>query len=347
MKIAVYAISKNEEKFVERFCESAKDADVILIADTGSTDSTVEKAKKCGAIVHNITISPWRFDAARQTALALLPADVDVCISLDLDETLNPGWREEIEKHWTGDTNRLQHMFDNNDELVFAVSRVHARHGFSWKYPCHEYVIADPRTTEHLAVSTQILMTHNPDRDKSRGQYLPMLEMAIKENPTCARSQFYYARELLYYQRWQDCIDAFKKYLEMDGAFWHVERSYAYRVIGSCEEMLGNDGTKWFYMSLGEDPHAREPWMELSLKHYKKLEWPLCYINAKRALEQKDRYAWHTTDPKSWGWAPYDMVAVAAYHLGLKEEAISNGEIALQFEPTNERLIQNLDFYRK
>ncbi len=42
MKIAVYAISKNEEQFVQRFCDSAQDADLILIADTGSTDKTVE-----------------------------------------------------------------------------------------------------------------------------------------------------------------------------------------------------------------------------------------------------------------------------------------------------------------
>ena len=46
MKIAVYAISKNEEQFVERFCESARQADIILIADTGSTDNTVEKARE-------------------------------------------------------------------------------------------------------------------------------------------------------------------------------------------------------------------------------------------------------------------------------------------------------------
>ena len=38
LKIAVYAISKNEEQFVKRFCVSAKDADLILIADTGSED---------------------------------------------------------------------------------------------------------------------------------------------------------------------------------------------------------------------------------------------------------------------------------------------------------------------
>ena len=30
LKIAVYAISKNEEMFVKRFCDSAKDADIIL-----------------------------------------------------------------------------------------------------------------------------------------------------------------------------------------------------------------------------------------------------------------------------------------------------------------------------
>ena len=347
LKIAVYGISKNESKFVERFCESAKLADHILIADTGSEDDTVEKARKCGAVVHEISVSPWRFDAARQTALALLPNDIDVCVSLDLDEVLNEGWREEIEKMWTGNTNRLQHMFDNNDGLVFAVSRIHGRHGFSWKYPCHEYIIVDPRVEEHLGVSVFNMMTHMPDSNKSRGLYLPMLEMAIKENPSCSRSQFYYARELLFYKRYSDCIDAFEKYLKMPGAFWHVERSYAYRVIGSCYEMLGKDGTPWFYKSLGEDPCAREPWMELSLRHYKKLEWPLCYLNAKRAIEQKERYAWHTADPKCWGWAPHDLIAVAAHHLGLKEEAIKHGAIALEYEPDNERLATNLAFYKE
>ncbi|MEI2419703.1 hypothetical protein V6O07_05470, partial [Arthrospira platensis SPKY2] len=100
MKICVYAISKNEEQFVKQFCESAKDADLILIADTGSIDGTVEQARACGAVVHEICITPWRFDKARDAALALIPRDIDVCISLDLDERLEPGWREEIGRVW-------------------------------------------------------------------------------------------------------------------------------------------------------------------------------------------------------------------------------------------------------
>ena len=56
MKIAIAAISKNEAQFVKRFCDSATDADLISICDTGSTDDTVKIAKECGADVHEICI---------------------------------------------------------------------------------------------------------------------------------------------------------------------------------------------------------------------------------------------------------------------------------------------------
>ncbi len=41
MKIAVYSIALNEEKFIQRWYESAKDADYLIIADTGSTEKTI------------------------------------------------------------------------------------------------------------------------------------------------------------------------------------------------------------------------------------------------------------------------------------------------------------------
>jgi glycosyltransferase involved in cell wall biosynthesis len=138
MKIAVYAISKNESEFVKRFCESAKDADLILIADTGSTDGTAALAKECGATVYDICISPWRFDKARDAALALVPRDIDVCISLDLDEVLEAGWREEIKRVWVEDTTRMRYKFDWSMGIVFFSEKIHARHGYHWHHPCHE-----------------------------------------------------------------------------------------------------------------------------------------------------------------------------------------------------------------
>ena len=83
-KVAVYTIALNEDKHVKRWFESAKEADVLLIADTGSKDKTAFLAKSLGISVFSIAVDPWRFDIARNAALALIPGDVDMCISMDM-----------------------------------------------------------------------------------------------------------------------------------------------------------------------------------------------------------------------------------------------------------------------
>ena len=95
MKIYIYAIAKNEEKFAKRFMDSVKDADKVIVCDTGSTDNTINILKENGAEVHEIQVSPFRFDLARNMAL-LQCQDADVVIALDLDEVMCEGWREHI-----------------------------------------------------------------------------------------------------------------------------------------------------------------------------------------------------------------------------------------------------------
>ena len=36
--------------------------------------------------------------------MALIPADVDVCLTMDMDEFLAPGWRPKLEAVWTPET---------------------------------------------------------------------------------------------------------------------------------------------------------------------------------------------------------------------------------------------------
>ena len=55
IKICVYAICKNESKFINRWLESIKDADYICVLDTGSTDNSVELLKNAGVIVETKT----------------------------------------------------------------------------------------------------------------------------------------------------------------------------------------------------------------------------------------------------------------------------------------------------
>ena len=63
MKVCVYTIALNEEKHVMRWLEATKDADVRVVADTGSTDKTVQLLQGApNVIVHQITVKPFRFD---------------------------------------------------------------------------------------------------------------------------------------------------------------------------------------------------------------------------------------------------------------------------------------------
>ena len=94
MKVAIYTIAKNEEAHVEKWFNSVLEADYHLICDTGSSDKTVKTAQALGIRTERISVQPWRFDDSRNAALALLPDDVDYCISLDMDEVLVPGWRD-------------------------------------------------------------------------------------------------------------------------------------------------------------------------------------------------------------------------------------------------------------
>jgi glycosyltransferase involved in cell wall biosynthesis len=347
MKIAIYAISKNEEQFVKRFCESAKEADLIVIADTGSTDKTVEIAKECGATVYDICITPWRFDKARDAALALLPRDIDVCVSLDLDEELQPGWRQEIERLWQPDTTRMGYKFDWGHGKVFYSTKLHSRSGYHWHHPCHEYIRADARTNEKFVWSDMLMVVHKPDETKSRGQYMDLLEMSVKEDPLCPRNAFYYARELTYYSRWEEAIVALKKYLEMPEATWNNERAYAMRLIGDSYEALGRDGLEWYRKGVAEDPKVRETWIALASATQRRNLWSESFGAALSALAITERNYSYTATPDSFSAKPHDLAALAAYYLGLKEEALKHGLKAVELEPTNQRLIKNLKFYKE
>ena len=345
MKIAVYAISKNESKFVQTFCESAKDADLILIADTGSTDNTVELAEEFGATVYNISIMPWRFDKARDAALALIPADYDVCISLDLDEQLEPGWRDTIESLWKEDTTRLRYMFDWSCGIRFHSEKIHARKGYFWKHPCHEYITPNPGFAEVWAETDELLITHHPDPTKSRSQYMPLLEIAIAEDPDCPRNAFYYARELVFNKRWDEGIVALKHYLDLPTAKWAHERCYAMRLMSQCYEgleLLG-EAFKWARRAVAECPETREPWLDLAMLCYRTGQWQECLFASEKCLSITEKQLVYTMNPECWTERPYDMASLAYWNLGMKEKAIEFCRKALEFNPEDVRLLTNLE----
>lgn len=349
MKVAVYTIALNEKKFVKPWYESAKEADYLLIADTGSTDGTIEEAESYGINVVNVKVKPWRFDMGRNASLAALPADIDYCIALDMDEVLLPGWREELEKaHAQGWTRpRYEYTWSWNDDgtpgLIYGGDKIHTRFGYRWKHPVHE-VLVTYGDMEEIQGWVGLKIHHHADNSKPRSQYLPLLKFAVDEDPSDDRNAFYYARELYFYGRNDEAIQEFKRHLALPRAVWPPERAASMRYLAKLE----TDKTEyWSVRAIEESPGRREPYVDLAKYYYAKKDWQRCYDSASAALAILERPLEYLNEAESWGHAPHDLCAIAAYHLGKFSIAVEQGKKALELcLPEEEaRLSSNLSFY--
>lgn len=348
MKVAIYTIALNEEQFVERWYESAKDADYLLIADTGSTDRTVELAKSLGINVVSVAINPWRFDDARNAAMAQLPLDIDYCISLDMDEIITPNWRESLEKAFEMGITRpkYKHVWswkpDGTPGLEFAYDHIHARKGYRWKHPVHETLFAygiPEKSTFIEGIETH----HHPDPTKSRSQYLPLLEMSVKEDPHSDRNAYYYARELFFHGKYDLAILEFKRHLSLPTATWDAERTASYRYLAKCDPINAFD---YLHEAMKISPHRREAIVEMAQLMYSNKSWTDCYEFAVDAIAIESKPLDYLCEEFAWGELPYDLAAIAAWNLGDKENAIKYGEIASSLAPNNTRLKDNLSYYK-
>lgn len=351
MRVAVYTIALNEEHFIKRWYESAKDADHLLIVDTGSTDNTYNVAQELGIRVVGIKVSPWRFDVARNTALSLIPEDIDYCIALDMDEVLVGDWRKELAKaslsHVTRPRYKYTWSWKDSEEIVpglqYGGDKVHSRFGYRWKHPVHEVIVPD--RLEEVQGWFNFEIHHHPDSSKSRSQYLPLLELAVKEDPIDDRNAFYYARELFFSQNYTQAFKEFKRYLSLPTARWDAERSAALRYMAKCS--IGKDREKYLLAAKKEAPNRREPYVDLALFYFDKNDWKNCLKYAKEATKISDKPLEYLCEEFAWGSIPYDLVAVSSYYLGYFKQAILFGEKALKAEPNNNRLIENYKLYEQ
>lgn len=351
MKIAVYTIALNEEQFVQRWYESAKDADYLLIADTGSQDGTVELAKSLGINVVSIAIKPWRFDDARNASLAAIPADYDFCIALDMDEVLAPGWRAELEKARPETTRpRYQYTWSWVDEekgvpgLVYGGDKIHKRQGYRWKHPVHEVITTDRQVEVQQWIGLEI--HHHPDHSKSRGQYFPLLEQAVAEDPHDDRNAFYLAREYFFNGMYDKATAEFTRHLSLPKAVWPPERAASMRYLAKCSTEL-NDKMQWLQKAIEQDPMRREARLELAFLYYQNRYWEPVLEQVKFVLDNlKEKPLDYLCEDFAWGAHPYDIGAIAAWNTGdlaLAEEWTLR---ALALEPDNQRLQGNLALIR-
>lgn len=351
MKVSVYAICKNEETFARRWMESMSEADEVVVLDTGSSDHTAEILQELGAKVTKDAIIPWRFDTARNRSLDLVSMDTDICVCTDLDEVFHPGWRKLLEDAWQPGTGQASYRYtwsfnsDGSEEVVFWCQKIHARKNYRWTHPVHEVLTwVGPGAAKPIVTIDGIQLDHHPDPNKSRGQYLPLLELSVKEDPDDDRNVHYLGREYFFYHRWEECIATLMHHLSMPTATWKDERSASMRYIAKSCLMLGDSqqARNWYLQAIAEAPHLREPYMDLAQMLYESQEWDGMLYFTECALSITQRPRSYICEAAPWGSLPHDLRCMAFYHTGRPLQALEEARLALTLEPENSRLQGNV-----
>lgn len=353
MKICVYAISKNEEKFALRWINSMKEADEIYVLDTGSTDNTVEILRKENVNVTIMPITPWRFDIARNESLKLVPKDADICVCTDLDEVFEPGWRKKLEEAWQENTTKARYNYNwsldanNNPKVNFYIEKIHQRQGYKWIHPVHEILTTE--ISENIITLDNVTLNHYPDPNKSRSSYLPLLELSIKENPADDRNMHYLGREYMYYNKWEKSIETLKKHLLLPTATWKEERSASMRFIARCYKNLKDysEAEEWLNKAISETPYLRDPYVEKALFTYQLKNYLETEKYCLKALTIKHHPKTYINEQFSWDETIYDLLALSNYYQKKYNYALYFNTLALEINPNNERLLNNQKIYEQ
>jgi glycosyltransferase involved in cell wall biosynthesis len=340
MRIAIYGPTKNQAHHVQPWYDSCKDADVICVADTGSTDGTKEKMIDLGVQVTDVRIVPWRFDDAFNTAMYLVPDDIDVCIRLDTDERLTPGWRDKLEAAWKPETTRLRYPYiwnwnaDGTPGRQWYGDRIHSRKGYRWMGATHEGLVS--RLPEVHTFTDDFQIHHFPDT-KSKSGDLSLLEESVREWPHDARIKAYLGREYAYQKIWDKCAATYKEFLGM--SYDTVERCQALTTLAQAEP---ENKLFWLKQAAYEVPTHREPLVALAQHYYEIADWKNCYDYAHRALKVTKHPMDYTCTPEAWGWQPHDLLSIAAWNLKLYDESLEQAKLALDKLPNDKRLQDNM-----
>jgi len=348
MKVAVYTIALNEAAHAERWANSAADADYRIVADTGSTDGTVERLEALGVVVHRIAIRPWRFDLARNAAMALIPADVDVCCTMDMDRYLEPGWRPALEAAWTADTtaicNRVAYRAAVGDPTIlrgWSAKNFHHRSGYRFRRPVHEALFSSG--PEVVRDCPEIVMSEVQDHGKdTRRQYMPLMELAHAEDPDDGQICFWLGRDYMYAGRFEEAAPLFDRYLALPTSTWGEERSEAMRYLARIQP---DRKMHWLERARLEAPHRREIWLDIAEHLHSAGDWQNLFWACANGLQKTRRTNSYLDDSHCWGSRLHDLGAIAAWRLNVMELAVDWGRAALDLEPANGRLQSNLDFF--
>ena len=381
---SIVAIARNEAETLPRLLKSltqfkAQGGEIVVV-DTGSNDKTSTIAREWGCVVFEegprFTRSISALDAERINEKFVGALDNDIVeegdrlfdfsaarnyavsraknnfvLMLDCDEVLTTFNVDAVSAAIQG-VDKLEFPFVFAHDkfgkplVQFSMSRFYDREKFHWTGIIHEILTPLPSTEgKSLYLDDKTLKSEHFQNEKTnRNGYLVGLALDCFLNPTNDRNSHYFARELMYRERYASAIKEFERHIEMHG--WPQERAQSMVYIGDCYRALGHEelALVWWNQAFLADGTRREPLMRLAWHFFHKDDKHKTAAFAAAALAIP-HVGFYMDNVAHYRHEPHELLYWALFWLGAKTEAAEHWRKALAFQPQNQRYIDDSKFF--
>lgn len=347
MLVSVCMIVRNEEETLPlALASTAGLLDELVIVDTGSQDGTKRVAAEYGA--------RWiegadRYHKAQARNLAQDAANGEWVVVLDADERIaDPaGLRQHLETTKADALYiRLVYMDANNQPtLEYSQMRCWRRGAYEYKYRAHEVPL--PVDGWGKVEYTDFVWEHRPppDRQWKREYTLKRLLLDVEENPQDPRPLYYLGRQYLYLNDHPNAAKYLTRYLNTPG---QIDRAEAYGCLAACHAAAGDRERQLdaLHLAARHQPQRRRWWGELAqVYHDLGQDWvafalcalTLCLPKPERVYVSNVWYGAHI----------YDLAARICWKLGDYGTGLYYATSALDLDPDNPRLKDNLEWFTR
>lgn len=234
MTLSICIICKNEQEVIGKCLDSVKDADEIIIQDTGSTDGTLEIVKQYPN-VKIFTDYLWSDDFAEARNHAKSKASGGWILSIDCDEVLEPNGIQKIKELIETETHKTIDVKMVSGSNSFNFPRLYRNlPEIQWSGCWHNVL----NVVECNAKDITIYYSYSPAHALDPDRRIRMGLKAVNLYPNSPRHKFYLAREYMYKKDWNNAIKYFNDYFKI--ANWVPEWCYAYYLAAQCYAKLNN-----------------------------------------------------------------------------------------------------------
>lgn len=343
-------IVKDEAAGIERCLASVRPyIDHWVIHDTGSTDGTPELVRKAlegipGQLYH----SEFKdFSTNRNMALTPALAAADYVLLLDGDETLEGA----LDKASLADFSYWVYLYQR-ESAFRRTMLVPSKYPWQFVGSVHEYITCPTRAVPAMQLKDlkiQHMADPKGDNYSKFEMYAPLLEADLQKDPANTRTLFYLGQTYMALNQFDKSAYYYKRRVDAGG--WLEEQWYAQLELARLAIKMrkpDSETVDTFLRAYEMRPWRAESLCELCTYLRKQSRHEASYLFSRAGLSitypSEDILF---IDTAVYRYRMLDEAALAAYYTAHYLEAQDYGHRAVEADPGNKRLRENMEWYMK